>query len=521
MCNSSIRPYSGQAHKALIISGIIFCLIIFTFIFPAQVYAGKIVEWGDNRYGQCNVPSPNTDFVAIAAGIGHSLGLKADGSIVSWGDNKYGQCDIPSSNTDFIAVAAGGYYSLGLKADGSIVTLGQYRPHGPNEVPFSSPNTGFTAIAASFLHSLGLKDNGSIVAWGDNYYGQSNVPSPNTDFVAIAAGAHHSLGLKADGSMVVWGLDAYGLCNIPSPNADFVAIAAGGAHCLGLKADGSIVAWGYNYYGECNIPSPNSGFIAIAAGFHHNLGLKADGSIVAWGRNEVGQCSVPSPNAGFVAIAAGGWYCSLGLKNTAGLANAGPDQTAYAYLDGITEVALDGSDSNDPDGDTLTYHWLWTIDSNTYEANGVSPTIELPVGLHTIELVVNDGLIDSAPDYVDVNVVAPLKADLRIMPAAVNRRSNLKNIMAVMELPRGIKRTDVSSEKFILLPSGGDEGIKAVLQVVLPFPHRIKVLAMFDKNELSELIPANGRIKLQVVGQLKSGQYVFGEDSIWILGKRR
>ena len=34
------------------------------------------MAWGYNYYGQCNVPSPNTGFTAIAAGGDHSLGLK-------------------------------------------------------------------------------------------------------------------------------------------------------------------------------------------------------------------------------------------------------------------------------------------------------------------------------------------------------------------------------------------------------------------------------------------------------------
>jgi hypothetical protein len=52
------------------------------------------------------------------------------------------------------------------------------------------------AIAAGGAHSLGLRADGSIAAWGDNEYGQCNVPSPNSDFAAIAAGTAHSLGLK-------------------------------------------------------------------------------------------------------------------------------------------------------------------------------------------------------------------------------------------------------------------------------------------------------------------------------------
>ena len=68
---------------------------------------GSIVAWGYNAYGQCNVPAPNSGFVAIAAGGSHSLGLKADGSIVAWGYNCYGQCNVPAPNSGFVAIAAG------------------------------------------------------------------------------------------------------------------------------------------------------------------------------------------------------------------------------------------------------------------------------------------------------------------------------------------------------------------------------------------------------------------------------
>ena len=39
--------------------------------------ASSIVAWGDNGSGQTNVPAPNADFIAVAAGFDYSLGLKA------------------------------------------------------------------------------------------------------------------------------------------------------------------------------------------------------------------------------------------------------------------------------------------------------------------------------------------------------------------------------------------------------------------------------------------------------------
>ncbi len=63
--------------------------------------------------------------LAIAAGWFHSRGLKADGSIVAWGAGEpgqsgnphYGQSIAPSPNTGFVAIAAGGgFHNLGVKA---------------------------------------------------------------------------------------------------------------------------------------------------------------------------------------------------------------------------------------------------------------------------------------------------------------------------------------------------------------------------------------------------------------------
>ena len=104
---------------------------------------GSIVAWGGNALGACNVPAPNADFVAIAAGLVHGLGLKADGSIVAWGDNDFGQCNVPSPNTDFRAIAGGAFHSLGLKSDGTVVAWG-LQGDGQGSAPVS--NGHFVAV---------------------------------------------------------------------------------------------------------------------------------------------------------------------------------------------------------------------------------------------------------------------------------------------------------------------------------------------------------------------------------------
>ena len=299
-CTPSTIPdtdwWDGSA-SGLAITSISASASVMTFDFSASAQGGSIVAWGLTYDGQCNVPAPNTGFVAVAGGSSHSLGLKADGSIVPWGSNDFGECNVPAPNSDFVAVAAIGDDSLGLKGDGSLVAWGS-NGHGECDVP--APNSGFVAVAGGLWHSLGLKADGSIVAWGWNDYGQCNVPAPNTGFVAVEGGEVHSLGLKGDGSIVAWGDNWYGQCNVPAPNTGFVAVAGGLSHSLGLKGDGSIVAWGYNDYGQCNVPAPNTGFVAVAGGGGHSLGLNA----------HTGACCYPDGSCAMMAQAdcAGIWH---------------------------------------------------------------------------------------------------------------------------------------------------------------------------------------------------------------------
>ncbi len=466
--------------------------------------AGRIVGWGDNWYGQAAPPSGN-NFIAIAASLYHSLALKSDGSIVGWGNNNSGRATPPAGN-NYIAIAAGRYHSLALKSDGSIVGWGD-NSDGQARPPSSS---NFTAIAAGYRHSLALKSDGSIVGWGWNYYGQATPPAGN--YVAIAAGFEHSLALKSDGSVVGWGWNYFGQTTPPS-GKNFTAIAAGMYHSLALKSDGSIVGWGLNNYGQATSPSGSS-FTAIATGYWHNLALKSDGSIVGWGYNEDGQATPPSGN-NFIAIAAGFYHSLAIVENRPPVADAGDDQIVYAWIDGNALVTLDGSDSNDPDGDELTYHWSWTIDSNIYKANGVNPTIELPVGEHIIELIVNDGIEDSNSDEVVITVVPALQADMKITPQVLNLDSEGNWVKAHFVMPEGFSAGQIDTNAPAVFEPAGIES--DYVNVFVNEEGLVEVEFAFDRSAFCAAPMAHGPIEVSVAGSLISGQYFYGTDTISIM----
>ncbi|MCX5691729.1 MAG: PKD domain-containing protein [Planctomycetota bacterium] len=88
--------------------------------------------------------------------------------------------------------------------------------------------------------------------------------------------------------------------------------------------------------------------------------------------------------------------------NTPPTANAGGDQTVTDVDGSGTEsVTLNGSGSSDSDGTITSYVWK---EGATTIATGVSPSVALPVGVHTLLLTVTDNSNATATDTVIVTV---------------------------------------------------------------------------------------------------------------------
>jgi hypothetical protein len=118
-----------------------------------SAFAGSIVGWGSNDYGEATPPDGN-DFVAIAAGVGNSLALKSDGSIVAWGENIKGKATPPEGN-DFVAIAAGYNHSLAIKRNCEYELAGDL--NDDCKVDFSD----FEILAANWLIDCNLDPSDS------------------------------------------------------------------------------------------------------------------------------------------------------------------------------------------------------------------------------------------------------------------------------------------------------------------------------------------------------------------------
>lgn len=104
------------------------------------------------------------------------------------------------------------------------------------------------------------------------------------------------------------------------------------------------------------------------------------------------------------------------ISNNAPFAFAGHDRLIEATAI-QTPVALDGSGSSDPDGDTLSYTWTGSFGI----ASGVNPVVAFGLGAHDITLSLDDGNGGYGDDQVQVIVqdttppVLTVSADLSVI----------------------------------------------------------------------------------------------------------
>ena len=292
---------------------------------------GSAWGWGWNFYGELGTDLVNShssplsssspisvqgdhSFIQIAAGLGHSLALKADGSLWSWGKNNYGQLGQNSRTSSHSPIGASSYI-LSVEPSPAAVVGG----HVFSDI--TGNNLGQYCSAA-------LKPDGSLWTWGKNPDGQLghddkvSISSPVSvfgghSFIKMSVGRNFMLALKGDGSAWAWGNNDGGKLgnwdktvkqstpvSVVGGHA-FIKISAGYYHSLALKADGTLWSWGDNVYGQLGHndklqkSSPMSvfgghSFIEIGVGGEFSLALKADGSLWTWGINVKGVLGINS-----------------------------------------------------------------------------------------------------------------------------------------------------------------------------------------------------------------------------------
>lgn len=249
--------------------------------------SGKVVAFGDNSEGQCDVDSWS-DVSSIYAGSKNTYGVKLNGKVIATGDNSFGQNEV-SQWDGIIQIAVGGSHTVGLRNDGNVVAIGDNSEGQCEVLPWSN----ITAIAAGVDHTVGLKNDGTVVAVGNNSFMQCDLDSWSS-VEQIAANGAHTIGLRNDGTFLVKGFNPSGQTDVSSW-ANIEQITTGITHTVGLTTGGKVVAVGDNDYKQCDVNSWTN-IVQVVVGSAHTIGLKNDGTIVGTGNNDLGQLGISSWN---------------------------------------------------------------------------------------------------------------------------------------------------------------------------------------------------------------------------------
>jgi alpha-tubulin suppressor-like RCC1 family protein len=265
--------------------------------------------------GQSTTPALDTEVVQISGGVFHTAAVLADGTVVCWGSNAF-------------SWPSGLGRVFGTDASGAPIAIGTI---GQRVQYFGKTLTGIAEVSGGELHTAARRVNGSVIAWGDNIYGQLNVPE-GLVATKIDAGSLHTLALTPSGGVVCWGACA----GVPTGAASGMTdLAAGYEHSLAWNAAGNLYAWGRNDFGQSTVPTALPATKQAAGGAYSTIALGFDGVVRAWGGNQGGQCGgtnadgsidtsggtqlrvvriLGQPLDNVVAVSSGGGYHGMALR---------------------------------------------------------------------------------------------------------------------------------------------------------------------------------------------------------------
>eukprot|EP00439_Symbiodinium_sp_Y106_P073061 s322_g13.t1 len=269
-----------------------------------------------------DVPESWDKFWAVSAGGKHACALRADGRLTCFGDNEYGQCDVPADLGPVSAVSAGAAHTCALRADGRLICFGDNK-HGQCGVPADLGPA--VAVSAGNEHTCAVRADGWLICFGYNYSGQCDVPADLGPVSAVSAGAAHTCAMRADGRLICFGNNEYGQCGVPADLGPVLEVSAGAMHTCAVRADGRLICFGMNLFGQCGVPAdlrPVSGGVpanlvpvsAVSAGECHTCAVRTDGQLICFGFERTPrQCDVPA-DLGPVSAVSAGFFISCAVQ---------------------------------------------------------------------------------------------------------------------------------------------------------------------------------------------------------------
>ena len=280
----------------------------------------------------------------------------------------------------FTIVTSGDTFTFAVDGSGNVSSSSPAATGSGNVLTF---NTGTVTIdSMDYPGDWYVNNLGAFIASYSSSFGQLVL---GLEYAIVSSGGVFKFTVDGNGDVSSSSAAATGSGNVLSFNTVTVNVDAsnyvGGWYLNGLHTF---------------IGSEASSFAQLMPGLNYKL--IAGGQVTPF--SVAGDCVVV-PDV--ITLSGGTFYISCSI-NQPPVANAGPDQNAEHISASGTAVTLDGSGSTDPDEDPLTYTWTGPFSEGGGTLTGVNPVVTLPLGTHTISLVVDDGT-ETDTDDVDVSIV--------------------------------------------------------------------------------------------------------------------
>jgi alpha-tubulin suppressor-like RCC1 family protein len=263
----------------------------------------------------------DVNFIDVAGGRNHSLGLKYDGSLWAWGDNQYGQLGDGTNISKSSPVAVQG-------------------------------NRRFVEISSSADHSMAIDVNGMLYGWGRNDYSQLGYAPPsgasveelgeagalieisqelNYPFIFGGANQAGQILERSTGQLWTWGNNTFGQLGLGISGNQSSPMSVVGGHnfysmsegnnwrMLAIDTNGDAWIWGYCANHRCgtgnttNRSTPTA-VLALPGGVK---ALRPGTDLLCSNCNKLGLTSIANEE-GFV-IGENGTLYGWGLNNNGNL----------------------------------------------------------------------------------------------------------------------------------------------------------------------------------------------------------
>jgi alpha-tubulin suppressor-like RCC1 family protein len=269
---------------------------------------GAIWCWGYNASGQLGLGDTNgrdvparlavpPSALAVAAGYNHTCAVDAQHALWCWGDNTEGQLGqgdqsgAPNAlapvrvgtESDWMGVAAGQGHTCGVRAPGTMWCWGRNSQLELGTEP-TAEQVRAPVQAGTFQDwtaqvdlgqdsSCALRAGRTLWCWGDNSFGQLGAPpaaapagtptqvGADADWAAVSIDTFSACGVKGDASLWCWGRNAEGQLgtgdtvdrSVPTQTgsgASWTAASVGRFHACAARSDGAVACMGENSNGQ-------------------------------------------------------------------------------------------------------------------------------------------------------------------------------------------------------------------------------------------------------------------------------